>query len=49
MGGLAYTPTAAEQVLSTAMATTWISFAKKANPPLRYENNVVLALPLRVA
>jgi carboxylesterase type B len=32
MGGLAYTPTAAEQVLSTAMATTWISFAKKANP-----------------
>jgi len=32
MGGLAYTPTAAEQVLSAAMATTWISFAKKASP-----------------
>jgi hypothetical protein len=28
---LVYTPIAAEQVLSTAMATTWISFAKNAN------------------
>ena len=32
MGGLVYTPTAAEQVLSTTMATTWTSFAKEANP-----------------
>ena len=32
MGGLVYTPTAAEQELSTAMATTWTTFAKEANP-----------------
>jgi para-nitrobenzyl esterase len=32
MGGLAYVPTDAEQVLSTAMATTWAAFAKEANP-----------------
>jgi len=32
MGGLIYVPTAAEQVLSTAMATTWTIFAKEANP-----------------
>jgi para-nitrobenzyl esterase len=32
MGGLSYMPTAAEQVLSTTMATTWATFAKEANP-----------------
>jgi para-nitrobenzyl esterase len=32
MGGLIYVPTAAEQVLSTTMATTWATFAKEANP-----------------
>jgi len=31
-GGLVYTPTAAEQELSTTMATTWITFAKEACP-----------------
>jgi para-nitrobenzyl esterase len=32
MGGLVYTPTAAEQHLSTTMATTWTAFAKEGNP-----------------
>ena len=32
MGGLVYTPTAAEQELSTTMATTWTTFAKEGNP-----------------
>jgi para-nitrobenzyl esterase len=32
MGGLVYTPTAAEQDLSTTMATTWTTFAQEADP-----------------
>jgi para-nitrobenzyl esterase len=32
MGGLVYTPTTAEQELSTTMATTWTTFAKESNP-----------------
>jgi para-nitrobenzyl esterase len=32
MGGLAYTPTAAEQELSTTLATTWTTFALEADP-----------------
>ena len=32
MGGFVYTPTAAEQELSTTMAITWTAFAKEANP-----------------
>ena len=35
MGGLVYTPTAAEQALSTTMATTWTSFREGGQPEQR--------------